>query len=76
MEIRAKKEKEAKLVFNAGVARKLLKAGCQIVDIKQSRENVDKTVFAFKNDDHFKAEFEKINTELAEVKVIKEEVVE
>lgn len=62
------KKKEAKLVFNAGVARKLLKAGCVIVDIKQSRENPDKTVFAFKNDDKFKEEFEKINKELAEVK--------
>ena len=62
------KKKEAKLVFNAGVSRKLLKAGCTIVDIKQSRENPDKTVFAFKNDDKFKEEFEKINKELAEVK--------
>lgn len=62
------KKKEAKLVFNAGVARKLLKTGCVIVDIKQSRENPDKTVFAFKNDDKFKEEFEKINKELAEVK--------
>lgn len=61
-------KKEAKLVFNAGVARKLLKAGCTICDIKQSRENADKTVFAFKNDEHFKVEFEKINKELAEVK--------
>lgn len=61
-------KREAKLVFNAGVSRKLLKAGCVIVDIKQSRENPDKTVFAFKNDEHFKAEFEKINKELAEVK--------
>ena len=66
-------KKEAKLVFNAGVARKLLKAGCQIIDIKQSRENADKTVFAFKNDEHFKVEFEKINKELAEVKTIEAE---
>lgn len=66
------KKKEAKLVFNAGVARKLIKLGCQVVDIKQSRENADKTVFAFKNDEHFKAEFEKINKELAEAKAAEE----
>lgn len=58
-------KKEAKLIFNAGTARSLLRAGCVIVDIKQSRENADKTIFAFKNDDHFKAEFERINREIA-----------
>lgn len=66
------KKKEAKLVFNAGVARKLIKAGCQVVDIKQSRENADKTIFAFKNDEHFRVEFEKINKELAEAKAAEE----
>ena len=76
MENIKKKEKEAKLIFNAGTARALLKAGCIICDIKQSRENADKTVFAFKNDDHFKAEFERINKEIAEVKAVTEEVVE
>lgn len=72
MEFKTRKEKEAKLVFNAGVARKLLKVGCQIVDIKQSRENADKTVFAFKNDELFKAEFEKLNKEIAEAKAAEE----
>ena len=70
------KKKEAKLIFNAGTARALLKAGCVICDIKQSRENADKTVFAFKNDEHFKAEFERINKEIAEVKAAKETEVE
>ena len=72
MENIKRKEKEAKLVFNAGVARKLLKAGCAIVDIKQSRENADKTVFAFKNDELFKVEFEKLNKEIAEAKAAEE----
>lgn len=72
MENIKRKEKEAKLVFNAGVARKLLKAGCVIVDIKQSRENADKTVFAFKNDELFKVEFEKLNKEIAEAKAAEE----
>lgn len=61
-------KKEAKLIFNAGTARSLLRANCVIVDIKQSRENADKTIFAFKNDEHFKKEFERINREIAEAK--------
>lgn len=61
-------KKEAKLIFNAGTARSLLRAGCVIVDIKQSRENADKTIFAFKCDEHFKTEFERINNEIAAAK--------
>ena len=33
------KNKETKLVFNYGVTRKLLAAGCTIVDIKPDRTN-------------------------------------
>lgn len=69
-------KKEAKLIFNAGTARSLLRAGCTIVDIKQSRENADKTIFAFKYDGHFKAEFERINKEIAEAKAAKENEVQ
>ena len=65
-------KKEAKLIFNAGTARSLLRAGCVVIDIKQSRENADKTIFAFKNDEHFKAEFERINKEIAVAKAAKE----
>ena len=76
MENIKRKEKEAKLIFNAGTARSLLKAGCVIVDIKQSRENADKTVFAFKNDEHFKTEFERINKEISEAKAVVETAAE
>ena len=62
-------KKECKLVFNPGCARALLRAGCVIVDIKQSRENEDKSVFVFKNDELFQAEFEKLNKEIADAKV-------
>lgn len=62
-------KKETKLIFNAGTARSLLRSGCVIVDIKQSRENVDKTIFAFRNDEHFQTEFERINKEIAATKV-------
>ena len=61
-------KKECKLVFNPGCARALLRAGCVIVDIKQSRENEDKSVFVFKNDELFQAEFEKLNKEIADAK--------
>lgn len=58
-------KKDARLVFNAGVARSLLKAGCQIIDVKPDRENPIKSVFVFKSDEHFWAEFERINKEIA-----------
>lgn len=65
-------KKECKLVFNSGCARALLKAGCLIVDIKPDRSNKetgkDKSVFVFKNDEHFQKEFERINKEISESK--------
>lgn len=64
--------KEARLVFNSGVCRALLKAGCTIIDVKPDRTNAetgkDRSVFVFKNDEHFQNEFERINKEIAEVK--------
>lgn len=60
--------KEARLVFNMGVGRALLKANCQVIDVKPDRTNPDKTVLVFKNDSHFQAEFERINKEIAEAK--------
>ena len=56
--------KEARLVFNCGVTRALLKAGCTIVDVKPDRTNPDKSVFVFKNDELFREEFERINREI------------
>ena len=65
-------KKESKLVFNYGVTRKLLAAGCVIVDIKPDRENdvtgKDRCVHVFKNDETFQREFERINREIAEAK--------
>ena len=66
------KKKGAKLIFNAGACRSLLKAGCQIIDVKPDRENPDKSVFVFKNDEHFQKEFERINREIAEAKAAQE----
>ena len=60
--------KEFKLVFNAGVARRLLKFGVPIADIKADRTNHDKTVFVFKRTDEFEAAFAQINKEINEAK--------
>lgn len=66
------KNKESRLVFNMGVGRALLKANCQVVDVKPDRTNLDKTVLVFKNDEHFQTEFERINKEIAEAKAARE----
>lgn len=67
------KKKECKLVFNMGLSRALLRAGCTIVDLKASRENPDKTIAVFKNDELFQSEFERLNREIAEAKAVQEE---
>jgi len=66
-------KKEARLVFNMGVGRALLKAGCTVIDVKPDRTNPDKTVLVFKNDEVFEREFARINKEIAEVKAKEEQ---
>lgn len=61
-------KKEYKLVFNSGVARRLLKMGVNIADIKADRTNPDKTVFVFKRTPEFEDAFTQINKEIAETK--------
>lgn len=58
-------KKTSKLVFNMGVAKALLKQGCQVVDVKPSRENPDKTILVFKVDETFEKAFAEINEEIA-----------
>lgn len=65
-------KKEYKLVFNAGVARQLIRMGLVVADIKKDRDNPDKTVFVFKNDEQFQREFERVNKEIAEIKAAEE----
>lgn len=60
--------KEFKLIFNAGVARKMLKMGINIADIKADRANPDKTVFVFKRTPEFESAFAEINKEINEAK--------
>lgn len=61
-------KKEYKLVFNAGVARRLIRMGINIADIKSDRTNPDKTVFVFKRTPEFEAAFEQLNKEIAAAK--------
>lgn len=65
-------KKEAKLIFNMGVGRALIKAGAQVIDVKPDRTNPDKTVLVFKNDELFQTELTRINKEIAEAKTAEE----
>lgn len=66
-------KKEARLIFNMGCGRALLKAGCTVIDVKPDRSNQDKTVLVFKNDETFQREFERINREIAAAKMAQED---
>lgn len=57
-------KKNFKLVFNPRCARHLLRVGCTISDIKQSKENPDKTIFVFKRDEIFEKAFAELNDSL------------
>lgn len=59
-----KDTRKSRLVFDAKMARKLLKQGFVVIDIKPNRENTDKTIFVFENTDEFKAALEKLMDEL------------
>ena len=65
-------ERQYKLIFNAGVARKLLKMNCHIADIKADHENKDKTVFVFERTTEFEKAFSKINEQLKNIKIEEE----
>lgn len=61
-------KKDARLIFNMGVARALFKAGCTAIDCKPDRSDPNRTVLVFKNDEVFEKEFARINKEIAEAK--------
>ena len=42
--------REARLVFTVKLARELLKLGYTIVDIKPDKDNRERTIFAFRNE--------------------------
>lgn len=65
-------KREYKLVFNSGVARRLIRMGVNIADIKADKANPDKTVFVFKRTPEFEEAFTQINKEIAQVKATQE----
>lgn len=50
-----------KLIFNAGIARKLVQLGHRVVDIKPLKENPDKTAFVFEVTDRFVSDLTRIS---------------
>lgn len=61
-------DKKYKLVFNAGVARSLIRMGVNVADIKADRSNKDKTIFAFEITPEFEKAFAEINEGIKEAK--------
>lgn len=58
-----KNNKRVFIVVNPILARKMLKLGHSITDIKPHRENPDKTVFVFNYTDTIEADFNKLLTD-------------
>lgn len=56
--------RKSRLIFDAKIARKLLKQGFVVIDIKPNRENTDKSIFVFENTEEFKAALEKLMDEI------------
>ena len=48
-----------KTIFAAGLARKLIKDGFIVIDIKPNNRNEDKTVFIFEKTDEFERAMDK-----------------
>lgn len=59
-----KDTRKSRLIFDAKIARKLLKMGFVVIDIKPNRENTDKSIFVFSNTDEFKLALANIMEEI------------
>lgn len=57
-------KKKAKLIFNMGVARSLLRKNAKVIDVKPDRDNHDKTIVVFERDEAFEKAFAELNEEL------------
>ena len=66
----------SRLVTDPRVARKLLKKGFVVIDIKPNKSNPDKSVFIFENTEEFKVVLEEVTTEIKSKEEVKEEPVE
>ena len=59
-----KDTRKSRLIFDAKIARKLLKMGYVVIDIKPNRENTEKTIFFFENTDEFKNTLSQVMDEM------------
>lgn len=66
--------RKSRLIFDARIARKLLKQGFVVIDIKPNRENTDKSIFVFNNTDEFKMALEKLMDEFKAKKEAEQEI--
>ena len=66
----------SRLVCDARVARKLLKKGFFVIDIKPNKSNPDKSVFIFENTNEFKIALEEVTAEIASKDELKKENLE
>ena len=64
MEINEKDTRKSRLIFDAKIARKLLKMGFVVIDIKPNRDNVEKSIFVFENTEDFKHTLAQIMEEI------------
>lgn len=68
MNTNVKDMRKSRLIFDAKIARKLLKMGYVVIDIKPNRENTDKSIFVFENTDEFKQALTQIMDEIKATK--------
>lgn len=73
MNTNVKDTRKSRLIFDAKIARKLLKQGFVVIDIKPNRENTDKSIFVFENTEEFQNALTEI---MDEIKAKKEAEVE
>lgn len=66
----------SRLVADPRIARKLLKKGFVVIDIKPNKSNPDKSVFLFENTEEFKIALEEVTTEVKAKEEVKEETAE
>ena len=64
MNTSVKDTRKSRLIFDAKIARKLLKQGFVVTDIKPNRENTDKSIFIFENTEEFKQALAEIMDEI------------
>lgn len=68
-----KDTRKSRLIFDAKIARRLLKEGFVVIDIKPNRENTDRSIFVFENTEEFKQALTEITDEIKTKSDVKSE---